>query len=558
MKNCFKFIILIIIMFSVNVIIFSDFKGIFLYRNANPSEVSAIKNLGDFYLDIEDFKDKNFVINKSNNVLFVIHNQKVLEISLTQKYTKINFINRYDNTVLILDNKIYIHQKVIEEFLGYKSHKELENIFFFTQMPQVRNINYSTQKITIEMDTFFNEKSVSLNEINNSKIIRIFPSAEARAIPGSVNYTYSGNNIYLRFDSDFSYEIEIVENIVYIHIKEDVMEKEEEKPSKAGFEFLEKSFIINNEEIKVYIAKTDPKIYDIVVDTNNLGKRSEFLPFLEEKQPILSINASFFNTSTLEPIGTIIKDGQVVHLTSYSRPVFYLNNENKPDITYLKMEYQVEIEGLLFWIKAVNSEWRGDVSLYTSHYTGNITETEEEYIFYLIENNVIIDIGKKAPKENQKLLLISKNYERHLSNIIIGSYTDFKKDIDLSLNSDIKELVEGGPILVNTSFSDEMMSEERRSYNEGIITGRTSRTFLAIDNEDNITFFVTEGNSDKTLGVNYYGALEILKQHGNYKKAILFDGGGSSVFYYNGKLYNDDNKNLRVNIPVFISVYEKE
>jgi exopolysaccharide biosynthesis protein len=100
-----------------------------------------------------------------------------------------------------------------------------------------------------------------------------------------------------------------------------------------------------------------------------------------------------------------------------------------------------------------------------------------------------------------------------------------------------------------------MLLEEKRAYSNGIIYGKSPRTAFAIDNENMVTFIVVEGYVDENLGLNYDGMKELLDLMGNYKKAIMFDGGGSSLFYYDGKIMNNGSERLRDYIPVFINIY---
>lgn len=126
--------------------------------------------------------------------------------------------------------------------------------------------------------------------------------------------------------------------------------------------------------------------------------------FLKNKNPIFSVNASFFDTQTLEPVGNIISGGELLHLSSYSRPALIINEKNEVDIDYVKLEYQMEINGLLFWVKSINSNWKGDVKLYTYEYKGKIEENEDNYVFLLFnKNNELISKKKLLRKKGKSL-----------------------------------------------------------------------------------------------------------------------------------------------------------
>ncbi len=73
-----------------------------------------------------------------------------------------------------------------------------------------------------------------------------------------------------------------------------------------------------------------------------------------------------------------------------------------------------------------------------------------------------------------------------------------------------------------------------------------------------VTFIVAEGYKDENLGLNYEGMKELINKMGNYRKAIMFDGGGSSLFYFKDKIINNGSERLRDYIPVFINIYPKK
>jgi exopolysaccharide biosynthesis protein len=254
-------------------------------------------------------------------------------------------------------------------------------------------------------------------------------------------------------------------------------------------------------------------------------------------------------------LGNIIVNGELQHLSAYSRPAFFINDNNEMNIDYVKLEYKVNLDGLLFWVKAINSEWKAEVKLYTNKYKGEIEESFEEYLFYVIEDSKIKKMNSKDFGNSEKLLIISKKYEKYLNDLKVGSNAEFEITYSENIKSNIKTLVEGGPILINDEYSEEMLIEEKRAYSNGIIYGKSPRTAFAIDNNNMVTFIVAEGYIDENSGLNYDGMQELLNLMGSYRKAIMFDGGGSSLFYYNGEIVNNGSERLRDYIPVFINIY---
>jgi len=213
---------------------------------------------------------------------------------------------------------------------------------------------------------------------------------------------------------------------------------------------------------------------------------------------------------------------------------------------------------LLFWIKAINSEWKAEVKLYTDKYKGEIEENFDSYNFYVIEDETIKKISSKQYTLNQKLLLIDKKYDKYLNELEIGSPVNFDISYSENIKSKIHTLIEGGPILLNDLYTSELLLEEKRAYSNGIIYGKSPRTAFAIDENNMVTFIVAEGYKDENLGLNYEGMKELINKMGNYRKAIMFDGGGSSLFYFKDKIINNGSERLRDYIPVFINIYPKK
>jgi len=559
--------IITFMMIIISVTALFSYNGILISTSKSPLNFDVIKNLSDFYINVDSLSQIEGVsVNKTSYVVYVMKDMNILDISLKDYYSKINFIDRYPNTVIVKEGKIYIKDEVISYFLNMSYYKEKENIFFYKKLPVIKEIMYSTNELKITFDTYIEDKMVDYVNVSGRNIISVKPVANLIKIPNGINYIYSDGRIDIDFISDFSYVQETQGNVYTLKISDNeeknsvndskVSENNNEIPGKTDDVFYKTNiFNINGRDIKTYSFVADPNFFKVKVETNNLGIYSKVSDYIETKKPVLSVNASFFDPSTLEPIGNIVEDSGLVHLSSYSRPAFIISSSGIPDIRYLKLEYKVELSGNLFWIKAINSFWKGDVKLYTSHFKGNISEKTDDYLFYLIKDGMIIQQGYKMPKDDELLLLVSKNYEKYLTELKIGDTAEFVLDKNIDYN--IYQLVEGGPILLSDEFDEEMIKEEKRAYQNGVIYGKSSRTIVAIDNENMVTFILAEGLNSENEGPNYDECAEILKKLGDYKKAIMFDGGGSSFMYYKGDMVNKRSED-RQTIPVVINVYSKE
>ncbi len=56
------------------------------------------------------------VINKTSRIIYVIYKKDVLEISLNDYYSKINFIDKYNDSVISMNGKVYIRNDVLASF----------------------------------------------------------------------------------------------------------------------------------------------------------------------------------------------------------------------------------------------------------------------------------------------------------------------------------------------------------------------------------------------------------------------------------------------------------
>ncbi|MDN5346026.1 MAG: hypothetical protein PWQ73_523 [Petrotoga sp.] len=559
-KLIFLFFLIII---AIN--LFSE-EAIFISQKNSPLSMEAIKNQDYFYINVEHLsKYDNMVMNRTSRIMYIIYNKNVLEISLNDYYSKINFIDKYNNSVLIIDENVYIREDVLSIFLQLNSFKDIDTIFFYSEIPKITTCNASTSEIEIGFNSYLSDNSITLTKItkDGDYLLSIKPVAPMESIPNNLDYSYSNNTAYLKFKSDFNYEVNLNKKNLSIIIDEKAISTNHDTDmdktisENTGLQYIERTEELNGQRLKIYQLIVDPKRYQIKVDLNNLGTRSDVYSFLKDKNPIFSVNASFFDPQTLEPVGNIISDSTLLHLSSYSRPALIIGT-NFLDIDYIKLEYQINIDNLLFWIKSINSTWKGDVKLYTHHYKGTITETEEDYVFFLIdENNRIISKSKTAPSEGEKLILVDKKYEKYLEDISLGTKVDFTLNKSENLSIDPVLLLEGGPILIHSKYTQEQLDAEKKSYSNGIIYGKAPRTVVAIDKDQNINLMVIEGLNNSETGLTYDETRNLLFKIGEFEVAMMLDGGSSSIVYYEGKIQNFKNEKTRNYIPVLLSVYEK-
>ncbi|HPA93822.1 MAG TPA: phosphodiester glycosidase family protein, partial [Petrotogaceae bacterium] len=482
----------------------------------------------------------------------------ILEINKQDQYAKLNFLTKYKSSIVMENGSTYLKADLLAKFLKRSYISADSNMFFYSQLPKIVNMTYSLNKLTVETDSIADEKCISFTSSGEQKIIRLIPFQNSGIVPKEIDLTSSGGMITLKIKSTLNYKAVIQgKKIIIETVSSSSSDKSVDKPNDpvvvlSGYQ--QKIVTIGEQKVKCYYAKYDPKNYKIQPVVNNLGISSKFINVLSAQKPILAVNASYFDVSTLEPIGKIILNGRVLHIDSHLRPSFYIDKNGNPNMDYIKLEYTAYLDDIPLLVKGVNSLWKANIKVYTSEYKNSIKEGEDEYLFYLIENGKVISTAKKSPSGNELLLLVKRDYEKYLTEIVIDSVFRYETNNDKDIN--VYHMVDGGPFLINTEFSKERLAEEKRGFSS-IINGRTSRTLVAIDNDNMVTFILVEGNQKDYPGLDYDGCIELLNQIGTFKKAMMFDGGSSCLFYADNKIINYREADWRESIPVMLGVFMK-
>jgi len=549
------------IIFFVLIYIFAitAFSGdaIFINTDKEPS-TAPLKVLGsEYFVRVDDLVLEGLTVHKTENSIFMVFQKDILEINKQDQYAKLNFLTKYKSSIVMENGSTHIKADLLAKFLKRSYISADGNMFFYSQLPKIVNMTYSLNKLTVETDSIAYEKCISFTSSGEQKIIRLIPFQNSGIVPKEIDLTSSGGMVTLKIKSTLDYKVLIQGKKIIIEAVSSSSDKSVYKPDDpvgvlSGYQ--QKIVTIGEQKVKCYYAKYDPKNYKIQPVVNNLGISSKFINVLSAQKPILAVNASYFDVSTLEPIGKIILNGRVLHIDSHLRPSFYIDKNGNPNMDYIKLEYTAYLDDIPLLVKSVNSLWKANIKVYTSEYKNSIKEGEDEYLFYLIQNGKVISTTKKSPSGNQLLLLVKREYEKYLTEIVIDSVFRYETNNDKDIN--VYHMVDGGPFLINTEFSKERLAEEKRGFSS-IINGRTSRTLVAIDNDNMVTFIMVEGNQKDYPGLDYDGCIELLNQIGTFKKAMMFDGGSSCLFYADNKIINYREADWRESIPVMLGVFMK-
>lgn len=302
---------------------------------------------------------------------------------------------------------------------------------------------------------------------------------------------------------------------------------------------------------------------DPLVQIETLVSSNKLSDILKEKNYDLIINANFFDPKTREPVGLVIKSGELLHLP-IKRGVFGLTFDNQPIIDIFDITIKINVEGTIIPVNALNSP-RGidNVVIFTKYY-GKETQIRENAsagvdIEVVLENkipsigktngivsNIYYGVKKTPIKENSCIISLGGTALKYLPYFSIGKRIEII--VECSPSIPLKEAVTGGPILLkNKEIVLGKLSE--LPFDTSVINSRHPRTIVGIKN-NTIYFLVIEGRKEVSQGVTLIEACNLLKELG-IEEAINLDGGGSSQKFIWGKLVNQD---LERPVPVGIGV----
>ncbi|WP_129409895.1 hypothetical protein [Marinitoga lauensis] len=408
-----KLFLILTLLFSI--LSFSNVYYIGITKESTEFTDMAFSN--KIFVDIEEFA-KFFKLQQfpSKNIVYLSNpkNNDILELDLIKGTARVNFnINRsYSSAVISKNNKLYVWLDAIKDFFALKSFRLNNDVFTYKSVPRVIKIEYSFNKIIFTLSHLINKKMLKIEKDG----FLVFPAINEFPVPKDIDYKVVSDNIIKYTIKNFeSYDMTISKRSIIFTLNESKIntneskttenkesnktkpnennKKNEESTQASPLEqklneikkqqntYVEPLKTDNNQEkitldtellkvenkmidlngriIPVHIARVNPKELEIKVLFNNLGAPEDAEKFLNETKPLLAINAGYFDVSTLEPIGKIITEGKIQHISSYLRPCFIIDNYNNPTIKDVVMEYKIYVKDVPFWIKAINTAWKG-------------------------------------------------------------------------------------------------------------------------------------------------------------------------------------------------------
>lgn len=506
-------------------------------------------SFNDTWVDEKTLKDLSFSFVKNEKIFMAYGND--LFVGKNGNIT-INFEQTYENVYKIENDVLFLDVSFLAQYLKLKK-LELENgsVIYYDFLPELIRIDFQNNNLKLFFTSEITSDFFEFKILNNDLIVYVLPVQGSPVVLGKIDFERKSNGFIFYILSNVLKPTPILtfqNKMANIEIKYSYSESKE---IKNGVVWERKIEEFSNQKFLVNYLHIDPKKADIIplISSKGIGTREDLRQMIKNANCIAGINANYFDPSTNLPIDLVIKDGKVLSDKFGLRPAFIITYNDDVFIKRILVELNVFLEDILFLVKGVNTNAKGEVLLYSEEYSLTIPYDSDK-IYFLIQNNQIVDKDyyKKVP-ENSLILAISRKYDKYLQNIDIGSKVSFS--LNTNFPYPIKHAVAAGPFLIENGKIIEDAASEKQSYGNGIAYSKTTRTIIAITQDNKVDFIIIEGYNNNP-GMNYDMAVDFLLQKGYYA-AMMLDGGGSSAMVIEHNVVNQDGE-IQRGIPVGLGI----
>lgn len=275
----------------------------------------------------------------------------------------------------------------------------------------------------------------------------------------------------------------------------------------------------------------------------------------DNTEVVAAINGTFFNaysSTSSEPYGHIINEGEMVHMASVAGSFGYFTEDNK----FATDHIYVSVEGTIgaAWqypynwsVYAINHKTSSDYIL--TPYFGTNTGDCGEATIVVVENGTVSEIkqGKADIPENGYVIVL--NYKQNAEKFKVGQRVDYRiryheavfengkaqKGELLDLDN-IKAGLSAGPVLLIDGVVYADGAKEGITENK-MNTLRAARSFIGVNRNNNRLIMGTVSN------VTVKELAEIAKNMG-LTDAVNLDGGASSGLYFKDKYLTSPGRKL--------------
>ena len=304
---------------------------------------------------------------------------------------------------------------------------------------------------------------------------------------------------------------------------------------------------------------------EVVTAEDGIGKTESFSGLIKRKKPAAAINANFFNSySNMEPLGTLMKDGELVFMGNSGTTVAF-TEDNKLCFDTPKTLVRGALDGQyenkyvidrMIWnswsawyVNDVNINDRS-VAIYTPARGGKISP--QKGIAVIVRKGIVHSLVEtpaeiQIPKDGFIIFYGAKSSEDYIKYVtdrfVPGrtvEYQYFVKNRAHMQNKDFswekyKYAINAGPRLLTNGRV--VVDPKAEGFSDPrFTTNRGQRSALGITKKNKLLLVTVADVTVKELA-------EILKSLGAYQ-AVNLDGGASSALYCKGKILTTPGRKL--------------
>lgn len=302
---------------------------------------------------------------------------------------------------------------------------------------------------------------------------------------------------------------------------------------------------VNGIKANVARIKLQPGVKLRVVKGNDQLVGSEpFKNIINKYNPKLAVNGNYFDAyNTLEPIGSIIKDGKPIQLFGKAPHVLIYDDYKVKigkHIIFYDAEFiqggevvdEIRICDLNYW---GNDPYKGNTAIYTSYRNkpivlngGTILEVVNNIVtreytptgeIVIPQNGYVIHLVNGTGGKSYTNMAVNLNLKIDDHNAD-GSFFDGKENINMKRAT---QLIAAGPMLLKNGVNQASIDKE--GYEAKIYNMKAQRTAIGVTSDQTLVIITAVAKIEELA--------EVMKSLGCVD-AINLDGGASSALYVNG------------------------
>lgn len=298
---------------------------------------------------------------------------------------------------------------------------------------------------------------------------------------------------------------------------------------------------------RVRTLRVDPRLAEVKPAMAAPGAQGKMAlepvrTIVQRNKAVAGINGTFFSGATMEPLGLLVINGQLVSSQLYNRSAFYLLKDGRSMVSNANLMVQVTTpDGGILSPHAVNQPAaRHQLTIYTDHYgfRSRTWPDPSRWEVALSPLGSIVNVGTgNLPIPLGGVVLSAQGRERARLMQALGPGSQSKVSVSLDKSgANVAHVIGGGPTLVQKGKVRITAVEER--FRKDVSQGRAPRSALAVDAKGHLLLATVDGRQPGySVGMTLRELARTLDELGA-QEAINLDGGGSTTMAINGTVVN--------------------